>query len=169
MGAGVTTTFLNLFVNDWFLLSDFTDMFVGNEIGKGHARWVYEFRMNSKHVVKIDHAGKFDNVSEWDIWHNASDEAKKFLAPCVRISSCGRVMIQHRTKPVKLEELPKLVPAFLADLKLENWGKIGKKVVCHDYANHKFFTYGSELVVADWVHLQKESIKSQTLKNNNNG
>lgn len=162
MGTRVTTEFLNLFVNDWFLLSDFADFFVGDLISRGHARSVYQYAHSPGYVIKIDMSGQFNNVSEWDIWHNTKEnkDISKFLAPCIRLSSCGRVMLQKKTIPVKLEELPTEVPAFLSDLKLENWGKIGKNVVCHDYANHKFFTYGSELVVADWLHLQKQSIKS---------
>lgn len=152
MGTTVTTEFVNHFVNDWFLLSDFTDMFVGGLIAHGNSRSVYDYRLNKNYVIKIDRSGQFDNVSEWDIWHNLKDkpEVAKFLAPCIHISSCGRVLIQRKTKPVKSEDLPEQVPAFFHDLKLQNWGKIGKNVVCHDYANHSFFTMGMDLVKAEW-------------------
>lgn len=155
MGARVDTEFLNLFVRDWMLLSDFADFFLGDLIGHGDSRSVYNFRLNSKMVVKIDRSGQFNNVSEWDIWHNVKDkpELAKFLAPCVHISSCGKVMIQAKTKPVTLEQLPEMVPAFFADRKLGNWGRIGKHVVCHDYANHKFFTGLDVLEKAEWINL----------------
>lgn len=35
MGAVVSTGFLKLFENDWFLLSDFTDFFIGAMIAEG--------------------------------------------------------------------------------------------------------------------------------------
>ena len=143
-----------MFEDDWFLLSDFADFFLGAQVGEGQSRVVYEFRLNPKWIVKIDKSGQFNNVSEWDVWHNiklVDPEAAKFLAPCIHLSSCGRIMIQERTKPIKKEQLPDLVPEFLTDLKIQNWGLIGKRPVCHDFANHKIYSSAStELVKASW-------------------
>lgn len=152
MGALIQTDFLDLFKNDWFLLSDFTDFFCGGIIGQGTSRSVYEYRMDSRLVLKIDSSGQFNNVAEWDIYHNLkSTPYGKFLAPCVHISSCGRVLLQRKTKPVQLTDLPKDIPSFMSDSKLQNWGRIGKNIVCHDYANHSFYNPDSlSMVPALW-------------------
>lgn len=144
MGATIHTEFLDLFKNDWFLLSDLTDLFIGASIGTGCSRSVFDFNLNPNWVVKIDRSGQFDNVSEWDIWNNlkANKEYAKFLAPCHYLSSCGRVLIQERTYPIVKDKLPTEIPDFLSDFKIQNWGMIGDRAVCHDYANHSFFNAG---------------------------
>jgi len=141
MGVSVHTEFIDLFKNDWFLLSDFADMFVGSSIGMGCSRSVFDFNLNPNWVVKIDRSGYFDNVTEWDIWNNFKDNPlySKFLAPCHRISSCGRILIQQKTYPITKEQLPGEIPDFITDIKIQNWGMIGDRAVCHDYANHAFF------------------------------
>jgi len=176
MGATVNTAFIDHFSNDWFLLSDFTDLFVGAHIGQGTSRSVYEYRLNPKWIIKIDRSGQFCNVSEWDIWHNYKHipEYAKFLAPCIHLSSCGRVMIQERTKPVKnIKDLPKEIPNFFSDFKIQNWGMIGKRFVCHDYANHRLFAPDKVLMFEpEWwsdtwqqIHEPKEELKLVTIDN----
>lgn len=141
MGSTVHTDFVDLFKNDWFLLSDFADMFVGETIGVGCSRSVFDFNLNPNWVIKIDRSGQFDNVTEWEIWSNYKHlpEYSKFLAPCHHLSSCGRILIQQKTYPVTKEQLPTEIPDFLMDFKIQNWGMIGDRAVCHDYANHRFF------------------------------
>jgi len=142
MGASVDLEFLSLFQKDWHLLADFSDFFVGDQIGKGTERLVYEFRLNKDLVIKIDTGGNFANVSEWDVWNNVKDDKvlSQFLAPCRNISSCGRILLQERTKPVILNDVPLEIPDFFSDVKIQNWGWLNKRVVCHDYANHTFFS-----------------------------
>lgn len=48
-------------------------------------------------------------------------------------------MIQRRTTPLREDQKPKLVPNFLADLKLENWGMYQGRPVVHDYGNHAIY------------------------------
>lgn len=150
--TGITTNFIDLFKDDQFLLGDLTDFFIGDSIGHGCSRSVYEYRIDPRFVVKIDRTNLFNNVAEWDIWHSLKDtEHGKFLAPCLSISSCGRVMLQRRTRPVKFAQLPKEIPSFFFDTKLQNWGKLGKNIVCHDYANHGFYSGNFDLVSANWL------------------
>lgn len=150
MGATVNIEFLEMFKNDWFLLGDMADMFIGGNVGTGNSRSVYDFTMDPKYVVKIDRNGNFDNVAEWDIWNNIPEDLKKWFAPCLRISQCGRLLIQEKTTPVQLEDMPKEIPAFFQDFKLQNWGKIGENIVCHDYANHKFFSKDHGMMEPEW-------------------
>jgi len=147
--TNITTNFIDLFKEDQFLLGDLTDFFIGDRIGEGCSRSVYEYRIDPRFVVKIDRTNLFNNVAEWDIWHSLKDGPYgKFLAPCLSISSCGRVMMQRRTRPVKFDQLPSTIPNFFADTKLQNWGRIGKNIVCHDYANHAFYSGNFKLVKA---------------------
>lgn len=149
--TGVTTNFIDLFKEDIFLLGDFSDFFLGNCIGTGCSRSVYEYRIDPKYVVKIDRTNLFNNVTEWDIYHNLKDSPLgKWLAPCIALSSCGRVMLQRKTIPIKFAKLPVMVPSYFADTKLQNWGRIGNNIVCHDYANHAFFSGGNKMVKAKW-------------------
>jgi hypothetical protein len=150
---------VDLLKNDWFLTADMFDFICKKHIGSGVSRTVYEFRLDSTLVVKIEKPVgeyfQFNNFSEWDIWHNINVQKanyKKFLAPCINLSSCGRIMLQKKTTPIDKKELPKLVPYFLADTKLQNWGKLNGKVVCHDYANHHFYSaaHKNKLVKAAW-------------------
>lgn len=130
-------------MNDEFLESnfrnvterDFFRMFCGNKLGSGSARQVYECEYNPEYVVKIeDAAHSFQNVLEWNIWNDAQHmhpDIQKWLAPCVRISPCGIILIQKRTKPAK--KYPEKLPSWLTDTKRQNYGMIGNRFVCHDY------------------------------------
>lgn len=112
---------------------DLVGMVCGNRLGGGIARQVYAFLPNPKWVVKIeDGGGSFQNVMEWQIWERIQDTKwAKWFAPCHFISPNGAVLIQSRTKP--LAGKPDKLPNFMTDLKEENFGRIGKQVVAHDY------------------------------------
>jgi hypothetical protein len=130
---------MSLFEKDYHLLGDFFDFFCGEWLGEGECRVVYEFRLNTKMVVKICKSG-FDNIHEWEIYKNIKyhhPHLVKYLAQPIRISECGKVLLMERTQPIK--HLPKKIPQFITDLHPGNWGKIGNRIVCHDYANHRLF------------------------------
>ncbi|MCK5639710.1 MAG: hypothetical protein KAJ19_02895, partial [Gammaproteobacteria bacterium] len=74
---------------------------------------------------------------------------EKWFAPCVEISSCGIVLVQHKTKP--LTKLPTYVPSFFNDLKTNNWGELNGRPVCHDYGIMPMFRIKSaKMVKAKW-------------------
>ena len=118
------------------VINDLMKLLLGRELGRGASRVVYAHASDPTLVVKIEQEHKcFSNIIEWIIWDELRQtKAKKWLAPCVEISSCGCALIQKRTMLVEKHELPKEVPSWMADLKLKNWGRIGKNVVCHDYS-----------------------------------
>jgi hypothetical protein len=129
-----------LFQNDKFLMKDFFHFICGDLIGKGRDRRVYSYRLDASLVVKIETGLCFANVEEWRVWNNLQKDRPdlaKFLAPCVHISDCGRVMLQRRTQPLT-EDVELLIPDFMWDIKRENWGMINNELVCHDYANNIF-------------------------------
>lgn len=108
--------------------------FLGGLIGEGIHRAVYECAYDEKFVVKVAKGvdGVQANCKEFDLW-NASKHTKwaNWFAPCKSLLGQGKVLIQRKTKPIY--EIPERVPSFFTDLKPENWGRIGKRLVCHDY------------------------------------
>lgn len=112
---------------------------IGQKLGSGVYRDVYECRFDPNLVVKVEKEGSFDNIIEWKVWEEVQfdEDIRKWFAPCVGISPAGRVLIMKRTAKVSDGELelalPK-VPRFFHDVHANNWGKLGDLYVCHDYA-----------------------------------
>lgn len=113
----------------------------GDLLGEGCFRQVYQNKLNPKQVIKVeDNNGNqrqlFCNIIEWVTWNAYKDCPKiaKWLAPCVSISGNGRVLVQRKVDPIPDNyKLPKKLPAFLTDLKTENFGLIDNQLVCVDY------------------------------------
>jgi hypothetical protein len=162
MSAYVDTPRLQMFEQDRHLLGDFFDMFCGDLIGNGTSRRVYQYTMDSTLVVKIEfkEAEKrimFCNVVEWDVYSEMMDckAIAKFMAPVIALSPCGRILLQKKTTPLqKNTKLPQILPAIFGDTKVENWGLLNGKVVCHDYANHRAFRLNykrpDQMIKANW-------------------
>ncbi len=158
-------------LNDWrrfqadhfpsTLGAEFFDHMVGDMLGSGVDRTVFEYLPDKTCVVKFaTRRGSFQNIHEWDLWQQHFNPKPtnvcKFLAPCVSISHSGNVLIQKRTKPVPfIYELPKSIPVVLdSDLKRENWGMLKGRMVCHDYGRHNAIYYaskGANMIRADWL------------------
>ncbi len=112
---------------------------LGKRIAVGAFREVYVCALDEMFVVKIErYTGEFHNIREWEVWQQVEHWSimAKWFAPCKFISPCGKVLIQYRTMPLK--QVPRMLPIFFTDLKKENFGKIGKQTVCHDYSLHLF-------------------------------
>lgn len=141
--------------------AEFFDHIVGDLIGSGVDRTVFEYLPDKTCVIKFaTRRGSFQNVHEWDLWQQHSLPKRTtvcdMLAPCVSISHSGNVLIQKRTKPIPFGfKLPKMVPSALdSDLKRENWGLFKGRVVCHDYGRHNAVFYASKgrnMIRADWI------------------
>lgn len=133
---------------------DFFGLFLGEEIGRGMSREVYAHALDPDLVLKIENeAGQFQNVFEWETWLRVRDtEHAKWFVPCEEISPSGCILIQRRTHPIRLDELPEKVPAFMTDLKPSNWGLLDGQPVCHDYGRHLLmeFGMGKRMVKARW-------------------
>jgi hypothetical protein len=116
---------------------DLYEIFVGDKISSGSARTVFAHRMDDSLVIKFETAAQsFQNVMEWEFWQDVQfiPAVAKWLAPCVSISPCGCVLIQQRVRPVRQDELPKQIPTFLTDTKVQNFGRFEKRIVACDYA-----------------------------------
>jgi hypothetical protein len=127
------------------ILREFACASLGDKIGEGMSRTVYEYALDITKIVKIEsRAGFFQNVIEWETWNNLRDtKHSKWLAPCRYISPSGTFLIMDRSAPLRIEEAPMRLPSWLGDHKLANYGLINKQVVCHDYGTNKLLNNGA--------------------------
>lgn len=134
---------------------DFLDAMCDREIGHGMSRVVFSLRHAPDKVVKIESYAHFHyNVLEGSVWGDLSDTPlAKWLAPVHYLSACGSVMVQSRTTPPPpTYKWPEKIPIFFTDTKKGNFGLIGRKLVCHDYAINRMDRYGASMrmVKAEW-------------------
>jgi len=133
-------------------MKEFLECFVGKQIAAGTTRHVFESRYDKSLVIKIQKHYETQNaveVATWDRWKDYPKVAK-WLAPVVARSSSMRVIVQQRTIPML--RAPKLIPDFLTDRKVQNYGLLGKQVVCHDYGLGLYVADGCnfKMVPANW-------------------
>lgn len=126
-------------------LEDFVKLLCGKRIDRGMSRQVYRLRTDPAKVIKIEDDGAcFQNVMEWETWGALQyTPAARWLAPCLDISPCGIVLIMAATEPLPVARLPKRVPAWFTDCHANNWGQLGRRVVCHDYGLSNLITRGA--------------------------
>ena len=137
-------------------VGDFGSMFCKRQIGRGIGREVYVLETDPTKIVKIEIGSQsFQNVIEWETWDKLEDTPHaKWLAPCRHISPCGIVLIMDRTQPLRPGEEPDRMPAWLNDHKRSNYGRLGKRVVCHDYGTNLLLNHGafnSRMRKVEWV------------------
>lgn len=114
-------------------------MLLGDKIGEGQYREVYDCYPCPQYVVKVEASHGFCNMKEFEIYMEIKEdcpELLKWLARPVSISKCGSVMIQEKTNRIHHSMLPKHIPTWITDEKISNWGEIDGKIVCHDYGNN---------------------------------
>jgi hypothetical protein len=133
---------------------DLFNTICGEQLGRGAYRTVYAHALDPSLVVKVERAaGEFHNIAEWNVWNHVNGtEHSKWFARCVAISPNGMVLIQNRTQPARPHEYPKQVPAFMTDLKRANWGRLGNRLVAHDYGLTLLMENGmsKRMRKADW-------------------
>lgn len=120
---------------------ELADLFLGEQIGHGIHRTVYEYNLDKSLVVKHASGNGFGNQIEWEIWEAVKDcpEIAKWFAPCVSISPCGLWLVQKRVEFPDHKEYPDRMPAYFTDFKYRNYGKIGKQFVACDYGQLAVF------------------------------
>jgi hypothetical protein len=119
---------------------EFDEFMLGTLLSEGMYRRVFVTSWSDDQVMKIETklvSGSqfFCNVREWTLWHDVRNDPHiaQWLAPCRRISSGGRILIQNRTGPL-LSGKRYSVPDWIKDPHSDNFGLIGRRIVCHDYA-----------------------------------
>lgn len=138
------------------LTQDLFELIVGKKLGEGSCRTVYECALDKTHVIKFEEgAQRFQNVMEWQVWDRVQwvKGIGPWFCPLVAISPCGTILIQKKAEDLRPNELPKRVPAFFTDLKLENWGRYQGRPVIRDYGVHLLMERGmtSAMKTAKWV------------------
>ncbi len=119
---------------------DAFNLLCGDRLGGGIHREVFECRLRPELVVKVERDAEwryFANQQEMHFWDNQQfyKPVADWLAPCHFLSPDGRILLQERARICsRFEQLPDKIPGFLTDRKPQNFGYIGKRFVCVDYA-----------------------------------
>lgn len=119
---------------------DAFNLLCGEKLGNGIHRTVYRCRLRSDLVVKVEEQDyrQFANVLEQRFWddHCHYEPVARWLAPCEFLSPDGRILLQRRVDPLPRvgAALPDALPAFLTDVKRDNFGILDGRLVCFDYA-----------------------------------
>lgn len=125
--------------SSYSLAEDLWTLFVGDHIGSGMYRDVFEVKFDDDLVIKVEKEGSYCNTREWIVWNDTTEEKwSDWLAPCVAISENGKFLIQQKTKRIINKQLPDKIPSFLDDTHFDNWGIYKNRLVCHDYAFNRF-------------------------------
>lgn len=115
------------------------EFFLGNLIGDGSSRWVFDYDKNT--VLKVEKGDWHANTIEWDTWMGVKyTKWEKWFAPVLNISDNGRLLWMQKCN--KLYEQPKRLPTFLGDVRLNNLGELNGRIVCIDYSINNFISNG---------------------------
>lgn len=131
------------------IIADFLAMYLGEKLGSGIAREVYDYKPGSIQghdcvvKVEVDQKCDFQNVAEYTLWEQASPHLRKFLAPVFNISPGGRILIMAKCEPCPKHLIPAKFPSVLRDLHEENIGLFDGKPVAMDYGRHIAATMAS--------------------------
>ena len=119
------------------VLKEGMSFMLGELLGVGSSRTVFAHPTSDKLVIKVeDSASTFQNVLEWEHWLDIKlTKNVKWVAPCVSISYSGTFLIQERTTDLKESQMPKLLPMWITDRHINNFGMLNGKVVCRDYSH----------------------------------
>lgn len=117
---------------------DAFDVLCGKLLGEGIHRKVFECRLDPTLVVKVEtdeEHRSFANAYEHRNWQECRDykPVARWLAPVVRISPCGFILLQKRVAPLRQSELPAKLPRFLTDIQVANFGLYEGRIVACDY------------------------------------
>lgn len=133
--------------------SELTSLLFGDHIADGVYRSVFIFRPDPNYVIKRERFTHYTcNLEEMRLWHAADRyDMRRWLAPCTYISDRGLYLIQRRTYPAAEQKMPKKIPKWITDTKIQNWGYLNKNqtgpIVCHDYANNFVDEHGMSRVL----------------------
>lgn len=136
--------------------ADLVRMMLGDRVGLGASREVYQFMANGRWIIKLEVRDTFQNVHEHEVWKLVRDTKwRRWFAPVVMVSECGQCLVMEQTVPLPLKaKRPAMMPSFFDDLKPENFGTFEGRIVCHDYGLTKLLSQGldhARMVKARWV------------------
>lgn len=127
-----------------YRLSELMSLLVGDKIGEGKYRRVYDCRLDPTLVVKVDRSGEVPeaNQTEWCLWQNTPEKIRRrWLLPCVLLSRGGTILLQrkgtqlHAADYADTKIVPPKIPRILnQDAHVNNFSLYKGKALCHDYA-----------------------------------
>lgn len=136
---------------------DLVTSIIGEDIGRGTYRAVYEYNLDDRYVVKIEPENTSCNLIEYMIWDEVkglmgeSEWVKKWFAPVKWISPNGRILIMQKTHKRDNKVKPEKIPKFLWDVCERNFGWIGNNYVCHDYGQlYNMIAYPKAMKKIEW-------------------
>ena len=134
------------------LSPEFWEFMVGPELGRGASRVTYALKHDAQTVLKVCDPqcnGNFrQNLLEWEAWDHLRTQCigiRKWFAPCIDISPCGRLLLQARTQKLDINKLPEKLPAFLDDFNRDNFGMIDGQVVARDYGTLMLWAFSDNV------------------------
>lgn len=140
--------------------TDLITTLLGQKIGSGAYRSVYQHNWDNKYVIKIEPNSTECNIAEFMLWEeikglkNNLAWVKELFAPVLWMSPNGKILCMQKTEPYpknKKLQRPTEIPEFFTDVKWDNFGWIGNKFVCHDYGFiYKFIKYNKKMQKAKW-------------------
>lgn len=110
---------------------------IGYRIGRGVSREVFEMSHNPDLVLKIENMSKgwFANIAEYQTWNSVKGTPyERWFAPVHSLTVGGLMLVQSKTKPPAVRDLPAEIPAVFSDVGMKNFGMFEGRLVCHDYA-----------------------------------
>lgn len=127
--------------------ADFVLSLLGEKIGTGVYRSAYEYNLDKKYVIKVEPLNTQCNHTEYLIWKEVywmegdMKWVKDWFAPVKWLSPNGRLLVMEKTNPYPRtkRDRPAEIPDFFTDVKWDNFGWIGDRFVCHDYAAYSTF------------------------------
>lgn len=150
-------------MTDHRIHEDAFNLLCGEKLGSGSFRDVFLCAVDHSLVVKVEHGSReedwrqFHNFREWLFWESEYEKSvRKWLAPCIKLSPDGRLLLQKRVEPLRPHEYPKKLPAFMTDLRINNLGWFEGRVVACDYA-YTTQTSDSTLKNVKWDSSQRGS------------
>lgn len=155
------------------------EIFVGDLIGEGASRCVYEVRDKPDLVLKVETAARtFHNSTEWLVWREVKDwPIADWFAPCLDIDGWGTAMIQKRTTPFESERDFRdalrstrggLLPDVFSDTHFENFGMLNGCVTCHDYGYHKMLQGGARSMCEELGYIEYDAPEPMVRTHRNN-
>lgn len=137
------------------VLNSFLRCHLGELLGEGAFRYVFQHPEKKNRVIKIDVGQSLSNATEFNIWNDIKDipDVAKWFAPVHECTPDGRILIMEKVDTTRrIEDYPKMVPSFFGDVKWNNFGFIKDQFVCIDYAINSMYVTGAKvkLVKANW-------------------
>lgn len=134
---------------------DLCHLVVGDWLGRGQNREVYQLNLNDDYVIKHEARGRdFQNQAEWRVWEAVKHtDLEKWFAPCHSISLNGHWLVQRKVEFPDRSKYPAKLPDFFGDTKYNNFGLYeGRWVACdYGYPSYDwFFSRHTRLVKTKW-------------------